>query len=105
MSDAQTRLIPANTTLLQPGSRFFRVVDALNYSAQSLLASNSQQSQTIANMQTQINTLQSQVAALQAQLDGVSFGAVVGAAPPAAAINRIDVTINSVGYSLPLYAP
>jgi len=68
VSGAQTRLIPANTTLLQPGSRFFRVVDALNYQAQSLLASNSQQSQTIANMQTQINTLNSQVATIQSQI-------------------------------------
>jgi uncharacterized protein involved in exopolysaccharide biosynthesis len=104
------RLIPASTTLLQPGSRYFRLVDALNaINAAPFL--NQLQNQVTA-LQSQVATLQSQMATantnianLQAQLDGVHFGAVMGAAPPAAATNRIDATVNGVAYSFALYAP
>jgi septal ring factor EnvC (AmiA/AmiB activator) len=131
MIEAQNQLLPAATRLLQPGSRFFRMVDAFAYLDANVPSSTVQdqikgltntvnsQSTQISTLQGQVSTLQSQVAtlqsqmttananisALQTQLDGVHFGAVMGAAPPAAATNRIDVTINSVNYSFALYAP
>lgn len=52
-------LLPANVTLLQPGARNFRLVDAL----QTL-----DQSQAIQALQSQIATLQGQIATIQGQI-------------------------------------
>lgn len=71
MSGTGHRLLPANITLLQPGSRGFRLSDALSVQAVSAQTSNTQ----IATLQGQVNgvqgdvtTLQGQVAALQGQV-------------------------------------
>ena len=99
---AGQRLIPASTTLLQPGSRFFRLADALNFLDQNSYITQLQNQ--VETLKTQVATLQSQVATLQNQLDGVSFGATAGA-PAAGPIARIGTTVNAVSYSMALYAP
>jgi ribulose kinase len=104
---APDSLLPANITLLQPGSRYFRLVDALQALdiGSQLAAQVATLNNEVATLQSQVATLQSQVATLQGQIDALHVGAVVGAAPPGAAINRVDVVINAVSYSIALYAP
>lgn len=67
-SISDPRLLPANTTLLQPGSRFFRISDALNYQVASLQTADNALQEQITENNTNITTLQGQVASLQAQV-------------------------------------
>lgn len=57
-------LLPANTTLLQPGSRFFRLSDALSYTA-ALSAANTA-------LQTQVNAMQAQLTNLENGFTGLA---------------------------------
>jgi len=73
VSGTSRALLPANTTLLQPGARYFRLVDALQVldSTNNVVALQSQLTalQTIVNtQQSQIATLQSQVATLEGEV-------------------------------------
>lgn len=61
-------LLPANVTLLQPGSRFFRLSDALNFQVASLQASNDSLQGQITTNTTDITALRATVTALQAQV-------------------------------------
>jgi len=115
-------LLSASTTLVQSGSGYLRLVNALQTldqaanvltldglitsQASAIATLQSQMAQTITavqTLQTQVFTLQSQVAALQAQLDGVSFGAV-GPTVPSIAAGSIATTISGTQYLLPLYS-
>lgn len=68
MSFTNQRLIPANTTLLQPGSKFYRISDALNAQAQAVNTAATSGNAQIASLQSQVTSLESQVATLQAQV-------------------------------------
>ena len=92
---AGQRLIPASTTLLQPGSRFFRLADALNFLDQNSY---------ITQLQNQVETLKTQVAALQAQIDDLHVGGV-STPPVGTPTARLGVVITGTSYSLALYAP
>lgn len=63
-----TRLLPTNITLLQPGSRAYRLADALTQQTASLQVSNATTAAQIATLQTQVATLQGQVSTLQGQV-------------------------------------
>jgi hypothetical protein len=111
---ANEGLLPANIPLLQPGSRYFRLVDALqsldisaNVNQQIVNLQNQINTNNghIATLQSQVATLQSQVTALQNQLNGITFANVVEAVPPAALTGRFGVTIQGVAMSIGLYAP
>lgn len=52
----QQRLIPANTTLLQPGTQYFRISDAINNGAQ------------VADLQAKVISLQNQINTINARL-------------------------------------
>lgn len=82
MSETGTRLLPANVTLLQPGSRGYRLSDALTVAAMTQQVSNvtlqGQVTENAANitalqgyvtaLQGQVQTLQGQVTTLQGQV-------------------------------------
>lgn len=55
-SQLNPRLIPASTTVLQPGSRYFRLVDAF---------AQLDQSQAVIALQSEVGALQADIAALQ----------------------------------------
>ena len=57
----------------------------------------------IGQLQSSVVTLTSEVGALQAQLDGVSFGAV-GPTVPSIAAGSIATTVSGTQYLLPLYS-
>lgn len=67
-SISDPRLLPANTTLLQPGSRFFRISDALNYQVASLQAAGGALQTQIDNNAIAVAALQGEVSALQSQV-------------------------------------
>lgn len=65
------RLIPTNTTLLQPISRFFRLSDSLSYQAgvnSAIQVQNGSLNNVITTIQGQIATLQGQVATLNGEV-------------------------------------
>lgn len=73
------RLLPANTTLLQPGSRFFRLSDSLN--AQQAVNTQTQSfasslNNVIETLRSEVATLQAQVAALQAITNALNYSTV-----------------------------
>lgn len=68
MSGSNSRLLPANTTLLQPGSRNFRLNDALNTQTATTTTQIAVLQSTVGTLASQVATLNSQVATLQAQV-------------------------------------
>jgi hypothetical protein len=76
MIEAHNQLLPASTRLLQPGSRFFRMVDAFAYLDANVPSSTVQDqikglTNTVNSQATQIATLQGQVQTLQNQMAGI----------------------------------
>lgn len=68
-----TNLIPASTTVLQPGSRYFRLVDAFAQLDQTLAVDTLNNDITalqasVATLQGQVSTLQSQMTTVQGQI-------------------------------------
>jgi TolA-binding protein len=117
-----TELLTASTTLLQSGSGYSRLVDALQAlnqdanivsllqaiqsQASAITTLQSQMAQTISAVQTlqqQVFTLQNQVTTLQGQLDGVSFAGNTGGVPIGGVSGNTHITLGGITYSLPLY--
>ena len=87
MSGTNTPLIPANTTLLQPGSQWYRMVDAwmllnaLNNQQSSALAAQGQNQATInqsqattnSDTQTTLTNLQNQINQINARLSAAGI--------------------------------
>lgn len=71
MSDTGTRLLPANVTLLQPGSRGYRLSDALTAASMSQQVSNATTQGQITALQADVTTLQNQVSTLQGQVSAL----------------------------------
>jgi len=105
---SQSPLIPAQTPILQPGARFFRIIDALNWLDSSAITSSLQQqviTQTgqivstqgdVTTLQTDVTTLQGQVSALQ-----TSIGQIAGEiAALQTQVTAIRNWINTYGASL-----
>lgn len=69
MSDSTgTRLLPANVTLLQPGSRGYRLSDALTVASMTQQVANATTGTQIAALQADVTALQGYVTALQGQV-------------------------------------
>ena len=102
------RLIPANTTLLQPGARYFRLVDALQIldstaalgSLQTQLTTQgtnvSSNAANITTLTANVTTLQTQVTTLQATATGLQNQINALEAQIVALTNRINA-YNGVG--------
>lgn len=62
------RLLPANITLLQPGSRAYRLADALTAPSSQLQVASAVTQNQITTLQNQITTLEGQITTLQTQV-------------------------------------
>jgi len=91
----QNPLLPAQSTLLQPGARFFRLVDALNW-LDSTQITNSLQQQVITQT-GQITTTQGDVATLQTSIGQIAAEIVILQNQVAAIRNWINTYGASLG--------
>lgn len=94
MSDTGTRLLPANVTLLQPGSRGYRLSDALTVASMTQQVANATTGAQIAALQADVTALQGYVTALQGQVSTLQ-GQVTTLQGQVAAQ---QITINSFNY-------
>ena len=67
------RLLPANTTLLTPGSPYFRVVDALNLlNSSNIVNAIAALQSSVSTMQTQINTINTDITTINGQITTIN---------------------------------